>query len=238
MTLRTGAIHRPPPPAIQPLHARATLPATTGRDWFRGCPADNNALGNDTIGCCDPAAIFRYIQAALAAVSDSYTPTAADVLARYERIGGYNPADPTTDRGTDTCADLVDFCRNGIPVAAQQRLIVPFWVTVDPHRLDHVAAGLEIAPALVTLQLPTSWELIEQDPAAWMGTPGPLTGECHRVLLGRMDTVRSWGMDIGFSEAFWDGCAVAVDFLIVRDLTPAEGVDWDGLVADAKALAG
>ena len=57
--LRLGAIHRPAPFTVQPLRARVRLALRTppaSVDWFKRCPADGDALGNDMLGNCVPVA--------------------------------------------------------------------------------------------------------------------------------------------------------------------------------------
>jgi hypothetical protein len=237
VTLRTGAKHTERPAAIQPLTARAVLSAAaTPRNWFAACPADGELYGNGACGDCVPVADFRYIQTVLASVSSPWAPTLDAVLGRYTALTGFDPATGRPDDGTDTAADLTAWCRDGIALPDLQRVIVPVWASVDPKRLDHVAAALALAPCLVSLNLPTNWQNIENDKAAWWDPPGALTGDFHRVLLGNSQTLRTWGMDVVVGPVWWETCVVAVDFLAVRDLVPAEALDWEGLLADAKGL--
>jgi hypothetical protein len=238
--LRLGAIHRPAPPAIQPLHTRtgAALMSAAPRNWFLLCPSDGDMLANDSLGDCVPVADFRYIETVLAnsAGSNLWKPTLNAILARYSLLTGFDPITGTPDIGTDTSADLVAFCRDGIALPELQRVIVPVWTSVDPKRLDHVAAALAIAPCLVTLNLPVDFTDIEDDHDAWQGDPGPLSGDCHRVLLGNVRTFRTWGFDVVVSVPWWDACVVAVDCMIVPDECGTDLVDFAALEADAKAL--
>lgn len=231
MTLRAGATHRDPPPSIPTLGTVATIKAGAGRDWTTVCPPDGNALGNDTAGCCVEAADSRLIECILASAAgaDGWKPTTDLVLARYTKLTGFNAADPATDRGTETDADLIDFCVNGIALWEVQRVIVPWWVRVDPHDPDHINTALAVAPLPTTLMLPNGWEAIEADPLAWTRMPPVWTAqEGHRVLLVAPGVVRSWGLDIAVSAAWWARAVVAVDLVAPSDLFDASGLTADG----------
>ena len=237
--LRTGCNPTDRPTSIQPLTARAVLAELPKpRNWATACPADGNLYANDRYGCCVPVADFRYIEAVLANAdgSPAWKPSQNAILARYAALTGFDPVTGQPDNGTDTSADLVAFCRDGIALPDLQRVIVPLWASVDPTRLDHVEAALGLAPCPVSLRLPVGWDRIEDDLDAWNGTPGTPTDEFHRVLLVAPRVVRTWGMDVAMSEAWWDQCVVAVDFLGVRDALPALALDWEALVADAAGL--
>ena len=236
--LRTGCIHRPRPPAVQRLSTRVGAVLRQPRNWFVACPADGNMLGNDTWGCCVPVADYRFIETVLANADGSpdWKPSLGAVLARYAAITGYPPPDYLPDAGTDTNVDLVAWTTGGIRLPEIQRDIVPAWCSVDPLREDRIDRALSLAPCLVSLNLPVDYGRIEIDPAAWQGVPVP-AGIYHRVVLGAPRTVRTWGMDVVMSEAFWERCVVAVDFLGVRDALGVDDLDWDALMADMQALA-
>lgn len=239
-----GAWHRPAPDWVPALAASVVLddmPAPPRADWFAACPADGDALGNDTHGCCVEAADFRLIEAWLAnsAGSDLWKPSLDLVLGRYARLTGYDPATGLNDNGTRTDQDLADFTSMGITLPALQRDFVPWWRRIDPLNDGHLAVGVgECGPALVTLALPRNWAAIEADSGAWAVAPGQgsdwdLCGACHRVLFGRFDGVarwvRSWGRDLAVHPDWWRRYCVAVDLLLDRAWLDARGRSPGGL---------
>jgi hypothetical protein len=242
--LCTGAIHKDRPAAVQPFLARVRLQASedfTDGDWFTNCPANGDALDNDRVGDCDPCAVYQWIACILAQISGNslWRPTSAMALERYAKITGFNPVTGQPDAGTDTAADLADFCRNGITPDGLQREIVPFWTSVDHTNLAEMRAALRKTPLLVSLNLPVGWGDIEADPTAWQRPLGPLTGVGHRVLFGKRDpatglwTARTWGMDVLVDDS-WRGAMLAVDALVTRDM---DEIDFESLESDMAALA-
>lgn len=247
-----GAIHRPAPPAIRPLFARASLQrmaVPTSADWHAACPPDSDALGNDTRGNCVPCSELRAIQMRRAnAMGDSWRPTTAMSIALYTALTGYNPITGRPDIGTPTDEAMAAWCRTGIQVNSQDTDLIR-WVTVDPANDDHIAIAIaHTGPVQVTLALPSA----AGDPAMWGMAPGtgaawvPGSLAYHRVpsgkFLGRTRTIRTYGIDQDIHPEFWSRYVVAVDATLSREwfsatgLAPS-GLDWDALNSDMEALA-
>ena len=255
MTLHTGLLHRPPPPCIRPLSERAgialhTVPVSS--DWSELCPCDNDPRGNDTFACCVPNADLALIEVVLANVARSgdarWKPTLDMVLSRYAKVTGFDPVTGIPDDGTAVNADLADWITNGIAIPELQRVIAPWWATVDPANDDHIAVAGACAPLLVSLRLWQGWDAIEGDHSAWARPPGALTmlDGFHRVLMvgffGRVRKVRTWGFDAIIHPDLWRQVVVAVDAVWARDWldalgTTPMGLDLAALSADMQALA-
>jgi hypothetical protein len=246
MTLRTGCIHGVRPAGIQPLSQRAALHMTTVPtewDWTKLCPADGDARTNDYLGTCVQCADFALIEIILANVAGSgsprWKPTDDMIISRYTAETGYNPITGVPDNGTDSAADLTNWVTSGIKIPELQRDIAPWWATVDPMDDNDMAIGLGCSPLLVSLNLPEGWEEAETNPLAWMKPPGAPTNEGHRVLavkfMGKIRTVRSWGMDLQVGEEWWQQAVVSVDAVWSTDLLNAIGTTPMGL--DISALA-
>lgn len=249
--MKLGAIHRRQPLAVRPLSKRASLHLMTpppSTDWHKYCPADGDALSNDTYGCCVEVADYRVIQMRRAVLwGDQTKPLVSDILDRYSRLTGFNLATKQPDNGTDTVDDLTDWMRNGIKIGPQT-LDVPMWALANPTDMNEVNLAIAYTgPVLVTMMLP----LAAQDLSAWSKAPG--TGPewdsgswgGHRVMTGKYDgdvrTLRTWGQDIPLHPEWWSRYVVGVDVLLSRfwmrtaGVSPS-GLDWDSLKADMAFL--
>ena len=254
--LYTGARHGTHPPSRVPaLAACAALdaePPPARVDWFEACPADGDALNNNRIGCCVPAADYRWIEATLANVgSPGWRPTGDQVLARYIALTGYDPVTGIGDVGTPVVMDIADLTTRGIRLPELQRQFVPWATTIDPKNDVHLAAGVgRIGAALCTFVLPRNWLAIESDPNAWNVAPGQGSDwdpvEAHRVLFGKFDGLlrwaRSWGLDLPIHPEWWRRYCVGVDLLVDRNGLDASGrsatgLDLSGLLRVMGAVA-
>jgi len=70
-----------------------------------------NVEGNDSVGDCVLAEEAHFIGVVTGNAGTLYSYTAAQTLAAYSAITGYNPADPSTDQGTDPITCLNYFCK-------------------------------------------------------------------------------------------------------------------------------
>lgn len=242
--LKTGAHHVQRPASIQPLTARAPLTRDgPDGDWHTAYPPNSDPLGNDLFGNCDECALFQWVGAILARGSgDSlWRPTTAMTTARYSKLTGFDLTTGKPDNGTNTDADLIDFCTHGIrPEGLEQREIVPFPTSVDPANLEEMRAALRLTPLLVTFNLMAGWQSIEDDATAWKRPWTTLDGEEHRVLIVGRDAatgcwvVRTWGGDV-LADDSCRTAILAVDALVSRDMAEA---DFEALRGDLAGLVG
>lgn len=251
MPRQLGAIHIEPPASVPLLMARARLDkmvAPTSADWHAFAPADGDPLGNDTCGCCVEAWDYQEIRLRRwNAAGDTRKPTAAEVINRYTAMTGYNPATGTPDIGTDTAADTLDYCTNGIRLDSQT-IDIPSWALIDPKDFTHMKIAIAHCCAIaITVALPAAL----QDDQNFDQVPG--TGEewkagswgMHRVGSGKYDgdvfTIRTWGEDKPVHPDMMRLIIIAAEVRISRTwlrttgLTPS-GLDWDALMADKLAL--
>ena len=218
-------------------------------NWFEKAPPDGDDLGNNSYGCCVPAADFREIELRRrVAHGDAWRPTRETVLARYAAIAGWRQDDPTTDQGTVTTTDMADRCSRGIRINDQD-LDVVRWATVHPaNDADISLAIAHLGSLLITLALP----LALQDLSLWSKAPGDgpdwVAGSwgAHRVMVGAFDgperVCRTWGLDLTLHPTSWARYCIACDATISRmwldatGLSPS-GLDWDALQEDLQDLA-
>ena len=248
---RIGAIHRPAPLAVPHLASVSNLamhaPAAS-TDW-QSKLALGDALGNDEIGNCVPCAQLRHEQLFLAnAAGSTWTPTKDEAVALYEKIGDYNPADPTTaQNGTDTVRAMSTWCSQGYRVNDQLE-DVPHWTKLDPTNTYSHKIAIDLFGAVaLTLALPKA----VMDLSEWTLTPSgdpatqPWSEGGHRVLCGRHGDggfyLVTWGEQIFASAAFLQAYCVAADVAVSRfwlgamGTSPA-GLDWDGLTQASETL--
>jgi hypothetical protein len=85
---------------VPPLH-QAWSPARATWSMF----------GNDAVGCCTVAAAGHLMQAWTANEGAPFSPTTQQILDAYSAITGYDPNDPSTDRGA-TMLSVLKYWRN------------------------------------------------------------------------------------------------------------------------------
>ena len=89
----------------------ATLPPTpTAIDWSGKVPSWGVEL-NDQLGCCTCSAAGHLEMLWTSQASQEFAPADSDILTAYEAVGGYNPADPSTDNGADEIT-VLNYWRN------------------------------------------------------------------------------------------------------------------------------
>jgi hypothetical protein len=250
--MQTGLIHRPAPAAIPLLADRATLAAHAAppeRNWQAAIDM-TDPLGNDVLGDCVEVAALRSIQVRLASTGRAvWTPTRTTAVGLYGAWGGYDPANPATDQGTDVVAAMTAWCATGVAVEPGL-LDVPQWTKLDPANAGHIKLSIELTGGvLFSFNLP----LAVQDAPAWTMTPDgsaalrPGSWAEHRVFCGRYDADAAWGitwgMEVPISWAFVAAYALAADAVVswdwfgVTGITPA-GLTREALAADMAQLTG
>jgi hypothetical protein len=101
MTYRFGRLPAHPEETHPRLHLAPHLRAVTpppSVDWYSRVENWPMFL-NDQLGCCTEAMVGHCIENASEYGPDLVLIRDGDVLTAYERVSGYNPADPSTDQG-------------------------------------------------------------------------------------------------------------------------------------------
>jgi hypothetical protein len=194
--------------ALPGLQARVTPPEGFVPQLFA-----NDRLGDCTIvGCANFAML-----AAVKASTSVPVITDDDVIARYSKVDGYNPADPSTDRGGIELDVLNDWRHD--PFNGAQLLA---FAAIDVHDLALLRYAVQMLGAVyVGLELPTSAQA--QTGGLWDTAPGMVPG--------------SWG-----GHCLAPGTRVLSDdlrWLPVESLQPGEavlGFDEAPSVGGAKRL--
>ena len=162
--------------------------------------------GNDQIGDCTIAGAGHLIQCWTAAGKHAeITIAQSDVIAAYEAIGGYNPADPTTDEGAVELDVLRYWRTHGIgghkigaymSVSPQSTALVKDAI----YLFGGIYIGLELP---VSAQTQTVWD-VPPGGARGPGKPGSWGGHC--VIITDYDarglTCVTWGATKRITWAF------------------------------------
>lgn len=150
-------------------------------------------LGNDRYGDCVEAALYHQIQAWRRNTGSSYQPSEGDVLASYSALTGFNPADPSTDNGTDILTALNYWRNTGIPVAGAPLDRIDGYASIAHERKSEVQLGVaEFGAVIVGANLPLNakaqielgapWVLRPAASARASVTPGSWGGHCMAIV--------------------------------------------------------
>lgn len=204
----------------------------------------NNRLGDCTCaGACHCQGIFTGNAGDVVVASD------AEVLAMYEACGGYNPADPSTDRGCDEITVLDYLMQTGFPDGTH----LAGYLAIDPTDQAQVQQAIYLfETAYFGVGLPDSW--INPFPAAsgftWdVGTPDDENGHCFIATGYTPDGVQidTWAL---LGTVTWAAMAEVIggdgqlyallspDMLAKATQKAPTGLDWTTLQADFSAMGG
>lgn len=198
------------------------------------------ALGNLTLGDCTCADVLhhRMLQASVAHAGSPLTFSDADAIALYEKVSGYNPADPYTDQGA-VMLDVQNYCKANFPVQG--------FVTLDAGNLSQIQAALYLFGGVdLGFNVPA---YIMDVPAggSWSDNGGDTRIEGgHAVLAcgyGRTGfRVVSWGQTYTADWEFWARYVdeayawVSTDWIKASGISPS-GLDLAGLLQDLNAVS-
>jgi hypothetical protein len=189
---------------------RASLPGLQDKvvppDGFAPRVFANDHLGDCTIAGCANFAMLASVKAGqpVPAITD------ADVIARYARVDGYNPTDPSTDRGGIELNVLNDWRHdpfNGVDLLA--------FASIDIHDLALLRYAVQtLGGVYVGLELPISAQ--SQTGSLWDTAPGMVPGSWggHCTVIDGFDYTLpvpellhvTWGTHQRCTEAFWRAC--------------------------------
>lgn len=204
---------------------------------------------NDVLGDCTAADACHGIQVwSTYGQGATVTPSDADVVAFYSGSTGYNPVDPSTDRG----GNMQDVCNYFLKTGMAGHTIAAFF-SVDPAQPDHLRAALWLFGG-VSAGFPFPSSAMAQFDAGqpWDVVDGATIEGGHDVLLVGMTAggnyrVVTWGKVQEVTPAFWakymadptSGEAWArVSLEWVRNNGTPEGLSADAVNAAFQQLTG
>lgn len=199
-TLQLAKYLRPatlaPPPATENFGAKVT-------NW--------PMMLNDTLGDCTCACAGHMIEEWTTYSGTAVIPPNPAILAAYEAVSGYNPANPQSDKGA-VILDVLNYWRN---TGIDSHKIMAY-ASLEPKNHTEVEDSVFLfGNCYLGIQLPLS----AQNQAVWAVPPGGATGQGapgswggHAVPIVAYDprglTVITWGatkrMSWGFLDAYCD----------------------------------
>jgi hypothetical protein len=183
------------------------IPDTFGHDRLIGV-GDWGMLGNDQAGDCVLAAQAHAVMLWNQAAGRTVKFTEQSVLADYSAVTGYNPADSSTDQGTDMVLGAEYFRTTGMMDDSGKRHKIAVDLSIKPGQIEDLwaAAYLGVAVA-VGVNLPASAETQFDDRQPWSYDKvhsGILGG--HAILLtaraGNLLDFVSWGRR-QYASLYW-----------------------------------
>lgn len=238
-TFRLGlAVHRAlaslgTPPAVSNDYVSAVMKASPG-GWGMYL---NNQLGDCV--CADSA---HQLMLHTANSGSIIIPTDQDVLSLYEAVGGYEPANPSTDQGCDEQSMERYMIATGL-CGHKSAATGP----IDPTNADHLRWAVQIFGA-ARLGILVTDAMMEAFSAGrpWESATGSVEGG-HDVPIVKYDAdyayVVTWGK---LQPMTWQlvtnpqctqeaHCSVWPDFVKAGGTSPA-GFDLSTMLADAQAI--
>lgn len=207
LRMRLGAL--PPPPVSM--------------DWTVGLSPDWGVMGNDVHGDCTAAAGGHAMQLwSGRAQGKEVTVSDDDVLSFYSGSTGWNPADPSTDRGGVEQDVLSYWLNTGFPMPDGIRSKLLAYIEVDPRNHDDVKRviqdcggiyiGTNVPAYLVDGPMPMLWNV---NPSGDQGSAGGHAVWCSKYDANKVGFV-SWGSGAyAMTWDFWDAqveeCYALVD---------------------------
>ena len=217
----------------------------------KALPVLRDILGNDQLGDCVIAEGYHGVALATGNAGNLFTPTLAQIIADYSAIGGYNPADPSTDQGCDELTALNYWVQTGFADGTR----LSGYLAVNPASVIEIQTALWLFENLILcLELPDSYinPFPSIDGFVWdTGVPDPNNGHCIGGVGfdGNGVTIDTWGLFGSFTYAgIASLCDGAQGGSLYVWLTPdqiAKGQDrapngfaWADLIYDFDALGG
>lgn len=215
MSLKLGkkpATHDPRDLRFAKYATTLTLPAPPKRFGFGRLYPDWGMLGNDSVGDCvfASAAHQTMIWNKVRHGSDVVFDDAA-VLSDYSAVTGYDPADPSTDQGTDVREALKYRLSTGVVDAVGLRHKIGGFASLDAKNWDHLVLASYIFGAVeIGFEVPEHIFDAFDSGAVWDVEPGAAIVGGHDIpVVGSLDstakgTALSWAKRIEFTKAFYE----------------------------------
>lgn len=211
-----------------------------------------NILGNDVYGDCVIAAGYHIVGVETAGADSLYTPSLAQVLADYSKIGGYVPGKPETDQGSDPTVAINYWMQHGFSNGTKLTAALD----VDPTDILELQVACYLFENLfLGFECPDAW--VNPFPAGdgflWTEAGAPIPENGHQVMATGYGpaglTIATWGMlgtltyaGIARYCTYGAGGDISV-FLTPDQINRAigkapNGLSWAQLIDDFDAIGG
>lgn len=202
-------------------------------------------LGNDSLGDCVIAGAMHETMLWTSIGSTEIPVSDAAAIANYEAIAGYNPNDPSTDRGTDVAHAASYRRKTGIIDAAGRRHKVGAYLALTPGDLQQHLVGMYLFGAVgIGIRFPKSAMDQFNNGQPWDVVPGsPIEGGHYISGVARrggQTVVVTWGREQPMTDAFLqtynDESYVYLSAEYLAQGSSPEGFDLAQLKADLKQV--
>jgi hypothetical protein len=207
---------------------------------------------NDRLGCCVISGGYHIVGVTTGNAGTEFTASDTQIVDDYSAITGYNPADPSSDQGTNEADALAFWHKTGFRDGTK----LLGYVSVDSNSPTEVMTALWLFENLMFgLALPDAWisPFPSESGFVWdvAGAPDESNGHC--IIATGFDAkgvqIDSWGM---LGTVTWAAvkkyCAAKAGGQLFALLTPDQlakgqakapnGVAWDQLIKDFDSLGG
>ena len=222
-----------------------TPPVTFGIPW---AISNWGLLANDQTGDCVWAGSAHETMIWNQEAAETVIFTDQNVLSDYSAATGYNPADSSTDQGSDMHDAAAYRKKTGIVDAAGKRHTIDAYVALTPRDLDQLALATYLMGAVgIGLQLPQSAEQQFNQAEPWDVVPdAPLAGGHYVPCVGRNShgnfVVVTWGrlqaVTPAFLSAYMDEGLAYLSFERLKNSVSLQGFDQATLESDLTKLQG
>jgi Domain of unknown function (DUF1906) len=238
------ARHDPRVPMLAKYLPMASLPSPPDSvDWYSRI---NNwgVMKNDLLGDCTCAAVGHAVLQWTTYTGRPKLLSDEDIVDLYEVVGGYNPADPSTDQGAVE-VDVLNYWLNqgvdGDNITAYASIEVGNTIAVKDaiNWFGNVYIGLALPISAQTQDVwsvPPGGAVGLGASGSWGGHAVPVVGYDQRGLL-----CVTWGQLKRMTYEFWSAycdeayALMSKDFVRSAGTTP-NGVTWEQLQEDMQAL--
>ena len=218
-------------------------------DWSKSV-SQYGMLLNDQLGDCVIAAMMHLVMGWQSNAGQTPSaPSDAEVVAAYSAIGGYNPSDPSTDRGCNMLDALKYWRTTGISIGGTTNRIAAF-AAVDLTNQAEVKSALWLFGGLfagfempLSVQEASSWTVAahfphgKSKPGSWGGHCAPLAAEdggggFHAITWGALMPTTTQFITDYCEEAY---AVLSTDWIAQNGKAPC-GFDLTALQSDLATL--
>lgn len=223
----------------------ARLPAPPAQFGHDGQVASWQMLANDRIGDCVIAGALHETMLWTSIGSSEIAVSDDAAIKNYEAIAGYDPADPSTDQGTDVAAAASYRRKTGLLDAHGKRHKVGAYLALTPGDVQEHLTGLYLFGAVgIGVRFPQSAMQQFHDGQPWDVVAGsPIEGGHYISAVARRDgriVVVTWGREQPMTDAFLqtynDESYVYLSAEYLHQGKSPEGFDLAQLRSDLSAV--
>lgn len=224
--------------------ARALPPPPASEDFTKKVKQWPMML-NDNLGDCTCACAGHMVEQWTTYAGTAVVPTDKAILKAYEAVGGYNPANPDSDRGA-VILDVLNYWRH-TGIGGHQ--IMAFAGLEPKNHTDIMDSVVLFGNCYIGVMLPLS----AQNQAVWAVPPGGPTGQGapgswggHAIPIVEYDarglTVVTWGMLKRMTWEFLDTycdeayAVLSQDWISEKSKLTPDKFDLATLEADLKQI--